>query len=72
MAFYFAWMNFYTTFIFIPALIGLSMYLFRPSGVTVDNDPYLPFFSVIMALWGVLFLVVSGITQEHSIWYTHC
>ena len=60
MAFYFAWMNFYTTFAIIPALIGLAMYSLRPSGVTVDDDAFLPFFSVIMSLWGVFFLVVSS------------
>ena len=35
------------------------MYMFRPSGITVDTDPYLPFFSVFMAIWAVLFVVVS-------------
>ena len=52
-------MNFYTSLIVIPAVVGLSMYFFRPSGVTVDTDPYLPFFSVVMAIWGVIFVVVS-------------
>ena len=59
MAFYFGWMNFYATCIIIPALVGLAMYLLRSSDTSVDTDPYLPFFSVIMAIWGVLFLIVS-------------
>ena len=58
-AFYFGWMNFYATCIIIPALVGMAMYLLRPSDTSVDTDPYLPFFSVIMAIWGVLFLIVS-------------
>ena len=56
--FYFGWMCFYLKFICFPLIIGLVMYLLSLRGVTVDTDPYLPFFSVIMALWGVLFTVV--------------
>ena len=44
----------------VPALIGVALYAFRPAGVSVDTDPYLPFFSVIIAVWGVLFVVVSA------------
>jgi hypothetical protein len=55
--FYFGWMCFYLKFICVPLVIGLAMYILRPGGITVDTDPYLPFFSVIMALWGVLFIV---------------
>ena len=62
MAYYFGWMNFYHTCGFIPALAGVAMYLYRWfKGATVDTDPYLPFFSVFMAIWGVLFLVVRTI-----------
>ena len=57
-AFYFAWMNFYSTFVIIPAIIGLFMFLLRPSGNDVDTDAYLPFYSVFIAIWGMLFLVV--------------
>ena len=58
MGFYFGWMCFYLKYICAPLVIGLAMYFLRPRGVTVDTDPYLPFFSIIMALWGVLFIVV--------------
>ena len=58
--FYFTWMKFYSSFVFWPAILGILMFLFRPSSATVDTDAYLPFYSVFMALWGVLFLVVSG------------
>ena len=58
--FYFGWMFFYMKFICAPLVIGLGMYALRPGGITVDTDPYLPVFSIVMALWGVLFLVVSG------------
>ncbi len=60
MAFYFAWMNFYSTSILFPAVVGVVMYLTRGAGTTVDTDPYLPFYSVFMAIWAVLFLVVRG------------
>ena len=57
--FYFAWMSFYSSFIFIPALLGFLMYLLRPADMSVDTDPYLPFYSMFIAIWGVLFLRAS-------------
>lgn len=66
MAFYFGWMHFYSTYMIMPAVVGLAMYFFRPSGITVDTDPYLPFFSVFMAIWAVLFIVVSSCRQKLS------
>ena len=62
--FYFTWMKFYSSFVFWPAVLGILMFLFRPSNATVDTDAYLPFYSVFMALWGVLFLVVSALNQQ--------
>ena len=61
--FYFGWMCFYLKFICVPLVIGLAMYILRSGGVTVNTDPYLPFFSVVMALWGVLFIVVRLFTE---------
>ena len=59
MGFYFGWMSFYLRFIWVPLVVGLAMYVLRLRGVTVNTDPYLPFFSIVMVLWGVLFVVVS-------------
>ena len=67
--FYFGWMCFYSKFISAPLVIGLAMYVLRPRGITVDTDPYLPFFSIVMALWGVLFVVVSSVCC--GVLYTH-
>lgn len=58
--FYFAWMKFYSMFILLPALVGFLMYVLRPGDISVDNDPYLPFYSMFIAIWGVLFLRVSA------------
>ena len=58
MAFYFGWMNFYSTFILIPAAVGVIMYFIRGVDITVDTDAYLPFYSIFMVIWAVLFLVV--------------
>ena len=52
-------MSFYSRCAVVPAVVGVAMYLLRSSDVTVDTDPYLPFFSVFMSMWAVLFLVVS-------------
>ncbi len=56
--FYFAWMTYYSRCILIPLFIGLVMFILRPSDCTVDTDAYLPFYSIIVAIWAVLFLVV--------------
>lgn len=64
-------MCFYLKFICAPLVIGLAMYVLRPRGVTVDTDPYLPLFSVVMALWGVLFVVVSLPPHHVSVHWTH-
>jgi len=39
------------------------MYFMRPSGASIDNDPYVPLFSLFMAVWGMLFLIVSVMYQ---------
>ena len=54
-------MQFYSTCILIPLVFGVLMYFVREDDATVDTDPYLPLFSVFMAIWAVLFLVVSQI-----------
>ena len=53
-------MNFYSSYILLPTLLGVLMYLVRGADTTVDTDAYLPFFSVFVAMWAVLFLVVSA------------
>lgn len=59
MAYYFAWMNFYMTCVLIPAIAGALMLLFRTGGVDVLFDPYLPLFAFFVAIWGVLYTIVS-------------
>ena len=58
-ALYFGWMQFFSGFLKYSAIVGLIMYFLRPSDASIDNDPYVPLFSVFMAVWGVLFLIVS-------------
>lgn len=64
-AFYFAWMNFYSTCILVPAVVGMVMYFIRGADTTVDTDAYLPFYSVFMAIWAILFLVVSQLQESN-------
>ena len=72
-AFYFGWMDFYSSCILVPLLLGLIMYLVRGKGTTVDTDPYLPLFSVFMAIWAVLFLVVRIVMNAHYYYsYRYC
>ena len=63
MALYFAWMKFFSTFLCYAATVGLLMYFMRPGGASIDSDPYVPLFSLFMAVWGVLFLIVSNCTE---------
>ncbi len=51
-------MQFYSVCALVPAFVGVAMHALRSSNVTVDTDPYLPFFSVFMSIWAVLYLVV--------------
>mmetsp|Transcript_30819 Transcript_30819/g.86379 ORF Transcript_30819/g.86379 Transcript_30819/m.86379 type:complete len:678 (-) Transcript_30819:297-2330(-) len=55
-AFYFAWMSFYMYALLVPAVLGVLLFSLRPEGVTVDDAPYLPFFGMIVVVWGALFI----------------
>lgn len=41
------------------AFMGIMLYFFKPKGVTVDDNPLLPFYEVSMAFWAIFFLAVS-------------
>ncbi len=64
-------MQFYSLCALVPAVVGVAMYAMRSSGDTVDTDPYLPFFSVFMSIWAVLFLVVSDNYTQKTHTHTH-
>eukprot|EP01006_Ploeotia_vitrea_P047465 TRINITY_DN67131_c4_g1_i1.p1 TRINITY_DN67131_c4_g1~~TRINITY_DN67131_c4_g1_i1.p1 ORF type:complete len:663 (-),score=77.58 TRINITY_DN67131_c4_g1_i1:95-1846(-) len=53
--YYFAWMQFYCSWLLVPAVVGLGVYFLRHQGITVDNNPVVPFFSLFVALWAVTF-----------------
>eukprot|EP00435_Cladocopium_sp_Y103_P015192 s677_g3.t1 len=56
-ALYFAWMNHFTLWLLAPAVVGLLCFLrMRICGFTVDDDPYLPFYSLFVIFWGFAFL----------------
>jgi len=58
-AFYIAWMKHYTLWLIIPAAIGIptSAYhiLGASKGITVEDNPYAPFYAICMVLWAVAF-----------------
>ncbi len=64
-------MQFYSLCALVPAVVGVAMYALRSSDDTVDTDPYLPFFSVFMSIWAVLFLVVGDNLKIHTHTHTH-
>lgn len=41
------------------AFAGVLLYFFKPPGVTVDDNPLLPLYEVLMAFWAISFLTVS-------------
>lgn len=55
-AFYFAWMSFFTWSLLPIALFGAALFLHRPKGITVDDSPYLPIYALLMALWTIVFI----------------
>jgi len=60
-ALYFAWMKFFGTFLCYSTAVGLVLYFLRPSIASIDNDPYVPLFSLFIVVWGVLFIIVSDV-----------
>ena len=56
-AYYFAWMNFFTMWLIVPAVVGAFVYFHRLSyGYSLHDHPPLPFFAFFMVGWGVLFI----------------
>ncbi|CAK9053730.1 Anoctamin-10 (Transmembrane protein 16K) [Durusdinium trenchii] len=56
-ALYFAWLNHFTLWLVAPAAVGLLFYLrMHFFGFTVDDDPFLPFYSLFVVFWGMCFL----------------
>ena len=60
-AFYFGWMTCFTWTLVPIALVGILLHFFKPQGVTVDDNPLLPLYEVLMAFWAISFLTVSVI-----------
>jgi hypothetical protein len=61
---YFAWMRLFTLWLLAPGAVGLALYVHKYfSNYTVDDHPYIPFFSFFMVMWSVLFL---GHWQQRS------
>eukprot|EP00505_MAST-04D_sp_SCG-Rhode-Island_P002053 Stramenopile-MAST_4_protein_2053 len=55
-AFYFAWLQFYTKWLIIPALAGLGLFILQIRAGTIDH-PLLPFYSMFLAVWASFFLL---------------
>jgi hypothetical protein len=54
-AFYFGWLEFYTRWLLLPAVAGVLLFLAQMYHGTLDV-PYVPLFSLFMAVWSILFL----------------
>lgn len=54
-AFYFAWLQFYTQWLVPPAAAGLLLFVGQVYEGTLDTA-YVPLFSLFMAVWSILFL----------------
>ena len=54
-AFYFAFLGFYSLWLCIPTLLGLALFLSQLSHTSLDS-PLVPFFSLLMALWSSFFI----------------
>ena len=55
MAFYFAWLEFYTQWLIVPALAGMGLFAFQLYAGTVDIMAA-PIFSLGTAVWSIVFL----------------
>ena len=55
-AFYFAWVQFYTKWLILPSIAGLWLFVLQVQSGSIDH-PLLPFYSLFMAVWATFFLV---------------
>ena len=69
-AFYFAWLNFFTKLLLLPGLAGLALWLLRPEGTSVDTSARIPAFTIFVALWGVSFLALWKREAAGTEWLT--
>ena len=54
---YFAWMNMFTSWLVIPGIAGGALALHKSySTYTVDDHPCIPFFSLLVVVWSVVFV----------------
>lgn len=72
-AFYFGWMTCFTWTLVPMAFAGILLYFFKPRGVTVDDNPLLPLYEVLMAFWAISFLTIwKREESEYAfMWRTH-
>lgn len=55
-AMYFAWMHMFTVWLIIPGIVGGVLSLNEAfSHHTVDDDPFIPFFSLLVVIWSAVF-----------------
>ena len=55
-AFYFAYLQFYTKWLIIPSIVGVGLFVLQVQAGTIDH-PLLPFYSMFMAVWATMFLL---------------
>ena len=55
-AFYYSWLSFYIAWLLPGGVFGLIFYYLRKDGITVDNSPFIPFFTLLMILYSFYFL----------------
>lgn len=64
-AMYFVFMDMFTRWLMFPAVLGIISYLRRLYvGVSIDDDPFVPAYSLVVALWGISF--VTFIPREQA------
>ena len=56
-AFYFLWLDHFTTWLVVPSVAGFLLWYFRPRDETADNDVTNSYFAIFMVLWGFTFNV---------------
>lgn len=55
---YFGWLDNYTLWLLLPAIVGTLTFGHQYSINTIDS-PYIPFFAIFMCMWGTFFLEFS-------------
>lgn len=66
-AIYFVWMNSFSRWLLVPAVVGIMTFVRRQVvGISLDDDPFVPLYSLIVVFWSVAFVACWSREQARA------